>query len=230
MGRLALFDIDGTLIRTDGVGTSAIHRALSEIFDCELRVDGYVLSGKTDTQICLELMEAHGFTRDAVLDRLEAFRSVYVDRLTETLAARPPTVLPGVPTLLERLSYRDDVVLGLLTGNIERVAWMKLSLAGLDGHFAFGAFGDCAASRDLLPPIAVGAAKVTTGLTYAGKDIVIVGDTPNDIRCGASLGVTAVAVATGRYTVEELEEAGADHVFDNLNEVEGVIYAMVNRT
>lgn len=174
--RLALFDIDGTLLRTNGVGTASIVKALADVFGCEVPVDGYVTSGKTDTQICLELMRPLGFDDAEVLASIEQMRSVYLPLLSATLARSKPVVLPGVIPLLNRLKAREDVLLGLLTGNIERGARVKVEAAGLGGTFTTGAFGDVAAERSALPQLAVDAACALTGRTFAGKDIVILGD------------------------------------------------------
>ena len=224
--RLVLFDIDGTLLRTDGVGTGAIVDALSEVLGREIDAADYVTSGKTDTQICLELMRPLGFEDGEVVASLDQVRAVYLPLLSETLDRSRPLVLPGVVPLLDRLKAREDVCLGLLTGNIERGARAKLETVGLADYFITGAYGDVAAERSQLPQLAVDAARRLTGHTYVGKDIVILGDTPNDVRCGRVLNVTAIGGATGSYTRQDLARHEPDFLFDDLTDADAVCVAI----
>jgi phosphoglycolate phosphatase len=120
------------------------------------------------------------------------------------------------------------VLLGLLTGNVEEGARAKLAPTGLLPHFAFGAYGSDSALRPDLPAVAVARAAALNGRSYTGKQVVVVGDTPSDIDCGAHLGVRTVAVATGRYSVEELIAHGADRVFADFSDWQAAIRAMVD--
>ncbi len=125
--------------------------------------------------------------------------------------------MPGIREVLDALDERaDDVAVGLLTGNVERGATLKLASAGLDGRFSFGAFGSDHERRDELPAIAVRRARELTRRAFHGKAIVVIGDTPFDITCGRALGVRAIAVATGRYDRTALGAAGADAVLPDL--------------
>ncbi len=142
-----------------------------------------------------------------------------------------PEVLPGVRPLLDALHARDDVLLALLTGNVEAGAWLKLGKVGLDPYFRFGAFGNDAAERSELPAIAIErAARFAGGHRFSRKEIVIIGDTVHDIRCGESLGVCAIGVATGPTDADTLREAGADAVFDSLEDTDALLRAMVGET
>lgn len=225
--RLVLFDIDGTLLRTDGVGTVCIVQALEEVFKVSIDTEGYQTSGKTDTQICLELMRQAGRSDDEVLNSLDAMRSLYVPLLAKEIAEAGIEVFPGVRELLDRLSGCENILVGLLTGNIERGARMKVEATGLGDYFSFGAYGDTAVERKELPQRAVNKAFVETGRTYGGKEIVILGDTPNDVECGRSLGVTSIAVATGSYTREELSKHDPDHLFEDFGDTEAVLSAIL---
>ena len=117
---------------------------------------------------------------------------------------------------MNRLSEATEALLGLLTGNIEEVAWIKLGRVELDGPFWVGAFGDQALNRSELPGVAIQNAASVSGHTFEGKDVVIVGDTPNDVLCGRHLNVKTVAVATGEFSREELAEYEPDYLFDDL--------------
>lgn len=219
MKKLVLFDIDGTILSTRGVGTRSVLKGLEAVVGREVVVeDGYVIGGKTDTQIAIELLEMAGIRREETLEKLEQIWDLYTAELERQIQLCDPTVHPGVPELLEWLE--PQVLLGLLTGNVERGAWIKVERVGLEGYFRMGAFGDRAAERRLLPEIAVREAEALVGRRFDGKEIVIIGDTPNDILCGRHLGVKAVAVATGSYSLDELAEYEPDYLFENLGDME----------
>jgi len=142
----------------------------------------------------------------------------YVDFLQDELSRVEVRVLPGIPELVESLSRRPGVVLGLLTGNIAEGAAAKLARTGLANHFTVAAYGSDSAYRPDLPAVAVARAEAMSGRLYQGKEIVIIGDTPADISCGASLDVRTVAVATGRHSVEELAAHKPDAVFADFSD------------
>ena len=187
--KLVLFDIDGTLLLTAGAGRRAITAALAdEISDPEafshIRFDG-----KTDPQIIREMLVAAGCAQPHET-RVHALCRRYV-ALLEMELQRPTTstkLMPGVPELLDRLEAESAVVLGLLTGNVADGATLKLRAAGLDpGRFVVGAYGSDAAHRPDLPPIAAGRAEPLFGRRPHGAELVIIGDTPADVACGAAL-------------------------------------------
>jgi phosphoglycolate phosphatase-like HAD superfamily hydrolase len=128
---------------------------------------------------------------------------------------------------VEALAARDDVVVGLLTGNIEAGARIKLRPTGLWPHFRVGAYGSDDADRTRLPGVAAGRAEQLVGRVFRGPDTVIIGDTPRDIGCARAFGAKAIAVATGWHTVEDLVAHGPDHVFVDLSDRELALAAMV---
>jgi phosphoglycolate phosphatase-like HAD superfamily hydrolase len=204
--RLILFDIDGTLLNSDGAGRRAIQRALVEAFGTA-GPEEHWFDGKTDPQIVHELMARAGIDHATVEMHLAPVFTRYVDLLREEII-RPDhaaTVCPGVPALLDALEAVDGVTLGLLTGNVEAGARVKLGAVGIaPGRFRVGAFGSDHAIRAELPAIARARAGALFGRELPGRAMVVVGDTPADLTCGLGVGARAVGVATGRYSVGEL--------------------------
>ncbi len=229
MRKLVLFDIDGTLLWTDGAGRRAIRRALLEEMGTAGPIDGYRFDGKTDPQIIQELLTEANHPDACRRERHESVWRKYVELLAEELGSSPgrAKLYSGVEELLRRLEERGDVLVGLLTGNLAAGAELKLRAAGLDpSRFRVGAFGSDAAERWRLPAIAVRRAATLMGRTVRGEDLVIVGDTPADITCGRELDARAIGVATGAFSVRDLLEAGAFAAFESFAHPEPVISAI----
>jgi phosphoglycolate phosphatase-like HAD superfamily hydrolase len=224
--RLILFDIDGTLLSAGRAARDSILAALRSVLRWEGSADGNDFSGKTDPQILRELVEesvgADRFdsTLAEVLDR-------YVAELRSRLRAEAVVPKPGIPELLERLSRQPRVVLGLLTGNIERGARLKLEPPGFNRFFPFGAFGDDSADRYCLPAVAVARARERTGRDFAGASVVIVGDSVHDVGCGRSLGARAIAVATGPTPAEKLAAERPHALFTDFSDVDAAADAIL---
>jgi phosphoglycolate phosphatase-like HAD superfamily hydrolase len=230
MKRLVLFDIDGTLLTTDGAPRRAFHRAMLEVYRTTGPIATHAFDGKTDPQIARELLTHAGLPAAAVDRGLAALWSIYLRELSAEFAqpGSRTTVLPGITALLSELEARtDEVVLGLLTGNIEEGATLKLASAGIRTPFRIGAFGSDCERRDGLPPVAVERARAALGVEFARTDIVIIGDTPSDVTCGRALGARAIGVATGRFTEGELLDAGAAAVFTDLATTANVLDAVL---
>jgi phosphoglycolate phosphatase-like HAD superfamily hydrolase len=229
--KLILFDIDGTLLWTDGAGRRAIHRALLDETGTAGPIENYRFDGKTDPQIVRELLTLAGHPDAGSAGRVAAVCRRYVGLLEAELAKPTQTTraLPGVRPLLSALEPHEAAgraLVGLLTGNLEAGAALKLRSAGLDpARFAVGAFGSDSGIRADLPAVAAERAARRTGRAFTGADIVIVGDTPDDVACGRPMGARAVAVATGFYDVAQLRAAGAVHVFGHLADTAAVLDA-----
>ncbi|MNS51196.1 Phosphoglycolate phosphatase [compost metagenome] len=226
--RLILFDIDGTLMGAAGAGRRALKVAMERTFGPMPHLDGWTFAGKTDPQIYRELLAPRGLDEAVLASKMDAVLEEYLTHLETEMAASPACHLkPGIEPLLTALAETEGVTLGLLTGNLERGARMKLDRFGIHHHFKLGAYGSDHAHRPELPPIAVKRAEALTGRKFFGKEIVIIGDTEHDVKCGAALGVKAIAVATGQYTVDELAPHGADHLFADLSETDRVLAALL---
>jgi len=227
--KLVLFDIDGTLVWTDGAGRRAIHHALTEVFGAIGPAD-YRFDGKTDPQIVRDLMRHVGHA-DAHIDaRMAAVFDLYVVRLRDELRAPgyTPRVMPGVFELLDALGSRRDVILGLLTGNLVDGARAKLQSAGIDpARVRVGAYGSDHEHRASLPEVARRRLRDDLGVDVPGGEVVIIGDTPADVTCGRALGARAIGVATGRYSVEELRSHGAAAVFADFSDTATVVAAIL---
>jgi phosphoglycolate phosphatase-like HAD superfamily hydrolase len=219
MPKLVLFDIDGTLVLTGGAGVRAMTRACDELVGSSNALHGVAVAGRTDWIILADALERMG--RDLDQDLFGALRDRYVEYLREEIKGPGhgvKAVMPGIEMLLEDLQARDGVYLGLLTGNFEAGARIKLEYFDLWRYFQCGAFGDDAADRNALVPFAVSRARECGVPELAPHDILVVGDTPHDVACARAVGATPVAVATGMFTPEQLRDSGADIVFRDLSD------------
>ena len=226
--KLVLFDIDGTILWSDGAGRRAMTRALITAFGTS-GDERYRYDGKTDRQIVRDLMRAEGHA-DAIIDeRMEGLLADYAAGLHEELRSGETQVerLNGVLELIDALESRDDRCVGLLTGNIEVGAHAKLRAVGIDPtRFVVSAFGSDHEVRGELPAIAQRRAREVLGRDVEGDAIVIIGDTPADIDCTRAIGARAIAVATGRYSVEELAGHRPLAVFADLTDTDAVMRAI----
>lgn len=227
--KVVLFDIDGTLLLTDGAGRRAVFRALEDVYETSVP-DGIQFDGKTDPQIVRELMQLAGLTDERIDERLHQVLDRYVGLLQAELSRFDASValMPGVTPLLEALEAREDVMLGLLTGNVRHGAAAKLDAVGIGtSRFRIGAFGSDHETRPELPAIARARAEALLGHAVRGDDVVVIGDTPADMGCGLGIGARAIGVATGRYSVDELRACQPVAVFKDLSDTSAVLRTIV---
>jgi phosphoglycolate phosphatase-like HAD superfamily hydrolase len=232
--KLVLFDIDGTIMLSAGAGGRAVRRALVEVFGGS-GPEKHRFDGKTDPQIVREMMSIAGHGDEHIDARMPALFDRYLAYLEEELgvssAAGGIRVMPGIVELLDALEARDDIVLGLLTGNLAEGARAKLSAAGINpDRFRVGAYGSDHERRGELPAIAQRRAREALGVSFSGRDIVVIGDTPSDLQCGAALGCTAIGVATGMYSLDDLREHRPAAVFSNLADTPSVVRAILGES
>lgn len=227
--KLVLFDIDGTILWTDGAGRKSMEAALMTVYG--LPGDpAYRYDGKTDRQIVREQLRARGLSDVDIDAQLPALLDTYLDNLADVLASDPAAarLCTGIEVLLDAVEARDDAVLGLLTGNVALGAARKLGAVGIDfTRFRVGAFGSDHEHRPELPRVAQRRAREALGVELPGDRIVIIGDTPADIQCGRPIGARAIGVATGRYNVTDLAAHAPHAVFADLGDTERVLEAIL---
>jgi phosphoglycolate phosphatase-like HAD superfamily hydrolase len=218
--RLLLWDIDGTLISPDAAGLRAIGRATAEQFeDGDLNV--VEIAGRTDVGIARQILAKYG--APLTDDKVRSLLDLYVELLADELPRGTGHVLPGVLPLLEHAAKTADLTLGLLTGNLERGAKLKLEHYQLWHFFPFGAFADDHHDRNQLGSFAVSRALAATGLSFPGSQVDVIGDTGHDVACGKAFGARTVAVASGSWSREQLAQQEPDFLFDDLSNVDEVI-------
>jgi phosphoglycolate phosphatase len=224
MQKLVLFDIDGTLVLTGGAGLRAMNRACATLTDRPDALAGIPVAGRTDRSILADVLARLGHELDDA--HLAQLRERYVASLVEEIhqpGRGVKAVMPGIRDLLDALHGRDDVFLGLLTGNFEAGARIKLEHFDLWKYFRCGAYGDDAADRNALVPFALERARQCGLPELLPEHILVVGDTPHDVACARAVGAVPVGVATGSFTVDDLRSAGADHVFQDLSDTQAFL-------
>jgi len=231
MAKLVLFDIDGTLVLTGGAGMRAMNRAFAEIVGAPTgptgatdtdALNGIAVAGRTDWIILQNTLARLG--RELDQDLFGQIRERYVRHLGREIEQPGKGfngTLPGVSALLEKLHAREDVFLGLLTGNFKDGARIKLQRFDLWRYFRCGAFGDDSPDRNALVPVALERAAACGLPPLAPADVIVVGDTPHDVACAQAVGAVPVGVATGGFTADQLRACGAAVVFETLEDTDG---------
>ncbi len=207
--RTVLFDIDGTLLVTGGAGAIAWQRAFRELHDIDADIEEHTHAGMTDPEIA-EIVFREVIGRDGgEAERAEAI-AAYLSHLEDAVnGSSGYRVMPGIEALLSRLA-KQGVLLGIVTGNIEAAAHIKLARGHLNRFFAFGGYGSDSRDRTELTKKALERGDTVAGSPVDPATAIAVGDTPRDVKAGHGAGIRVVGVATGSYSVEELSESGAD--------------------
>lgn len=211
------FDIDGTLINTGGAGRIAFAETFRHLFGVEQISTDVAFAGRSDRAIAQDLMRVHGI--DVTPENWLRFTTAFLPRLEQVLIHSAGEILPGVVELLDELSARNHVRIGLLTGNIAAGARAKLSHYRLFERFAFGGYGDDWTDRCDIAVAALEAAKThLNGTWHEGRQLIVIGDTPADIQCARAIKAVAVGVATGGASREQLAEAKPDILLADLSD------------
>jgi phosphoglycolate phosphatase len=218
--RLILFDIDGTLIDSGGAGVRALELAMKNLFAIENAFHGISMAGRTDTQIIRDGLKKHDLPIDGIMD---AVIHAYLGYLSHEMQNDRKQVKPGIYDILSKLQALSDLSTGLLTGNLEKGARIKLEPFRLNEFFPSGAFGSDNEDRNNLLPIAVKRFEKLSQKAITISECILVGDTPRDVECAHVHGAICIGVATGPYSYDDLIDAGADHVVQNLTDPNAVL-------
>ncbi|MEK6247192.1 MAG: HAD hydrolase-like protein [Planctomycetales bacterium] len=216
--RICLFDIDGTLISSGGAGSSAFEAALEAEFGIDITDHQVPYSGRTDRAIIGDMFSLYNV--ENTVDNWQRFHRAYLGLLPGSLESHDGTVLPGVANLLTLLASRNDVAIGLLTGNMIEGARLKLGYYGIADFFEFGGYGDRHLDRNDVAQEAIDVARDKLGDQFQAELVWVVGDTPLDISCARSVDAKVVAVATGLHDARQLTAASPDMVLSDLTEQE----------
>ena len=228
--RLVLFDIDGTILTARGAGRRALAAALSRSTGRRETSSGTTFAAGRIRASSIDLMEGAGLAREAVRERLDDCFEAYARGLAAEIGDGSAVVtLPGIADLVRRLDGAPEALVGLLTGNIEAGARIKLEPTGLRPYFRLGAYGSDHHDRRQLPSLAARRAQALTGHSFPPEKVLVIGDTPHDIECARHFGAVAVAVATGQYPREELEAVRPDLLFSDFSDVETALAKLLSR-
>lgn len=226
--RLVLFDIDGTLVTDGGASRSAFADALQAVYGYTGDLGRFDFSGRTDPQIAFMVLRDAGFADTAIEASLDKLWGAYLAGLERNATNRRVRILPGMAALVEKLARETSVLLALLTGNIERGARLKLGPPELNRYFPFGAFGSDSAVREDLPPIAVRRAAQLDGHQFRAGDVVIIGDSIYDVRCGTPHGATTIAIASGKTSADTLRAENPRYLFDTAQDLDALMTAILS--
>jgi len=219
--RLVLFDVDYTLIRGSKIHKASIVEGIKEIFGIQAPIDRLKLHGMTDQQIVTDLLKISGIEDSTIKEKMDLCIKSITQFYNLHRSDDNVHLMEGVKSLLKELSKHEDVILGLVTGNIEQIAYGKLSSVSISEHFTLGGFGSDHIERYRLVEIAIERAKKKYNIKKLNT--FIVGDTPKDIIAAKKAGVYSIGVATGSFDKQELKKAGADFVLESLSEKEKFI-------
>lgn len=225
---LVLFDIDGTLLTSLKAGLRGMQLAFLELHGVDADFSDIEIAGRLDTLIWRDLTRKYGLPADA--DAHEQFRATYTRRLADVFQERnTAAALPGTHALVAAVRATPNVTIGLLTGNYEATGMLKVKHAGFDHEgFVVNAWGDDGPDRRSLVPVAMDRYRARHGKAVAAERVVILGDTPHDVDCAKAHGARVLAVATGQFTVDQLRQAGADHVATDLSDTGPLTKWIVN--
>ena len=216
---LVLFDIDGTMLSSEGVGVRSIEETCEKMFGKPCSLDGIPIGGRLDLLIWHDVCQKHGIENSESLHN--TFRLQYTETLAKNLQEVEVTILPGVRQLIDALVAMHNVTLGLVTGNYEETGCMKIEAAGFDSSlFVANAWGTDGLIRKDLPPHAIQQSKDT--------NVILIGDTIHDVTSGKSAGCRVIAVCTGSHDHATLAASEPDLLLEDLSDTEAVLHWICN--
>jgi len=219
MKKLVLFDIDGTLLISKGIGREAKRRAMLEFFGQTGDLDNYAFGGNTDWGILADLLAPYGIGAAAIGRAMPAYEEVMARHMRALRSGYQAEALPHAKRLLRALRGRADTLVGLVTGNTAKTAAIKLEMAGYDpASFAVGAYGNEAVARADVARLARRRAQALAGQAFPPGAVIVLGDTPADIEAARAIGAVAVAVCTGYETRARLQRSQPDFLLANLGD------------
>jgi phosphoglycolate phosphatase-like HAD superfamily hydrolase len=221
MDKLALFDIDGTLTKGTKAHKAAFSKAFKKVYGVDTSVDVINTYGMTDQQIMIEVLKENGLDEQSIKSKLKECVKATLEFFNDAIDTDQIIVLDGVKGLLEEL-HKRNVLIGLVTGNLEPIAWSKMKRVGLDHYFKLGGFGSDDINRTNLVKIAIKRAEQNFDFKF-DDNVFLFGDTLKDVQAGRKAGVKTIGVATTIYSTEQLKQSGADFVLDNLKDKEKVL-------
>ncbi len=222
--KLILFDIDKTLVDEMVRDGNPWPLAFESVYgiNCPITISQANSQGMTHKQIAIESLKKNGLKEDEILKKLDLFIETLEKFYRKSLENGKISLFPKIPELLQKLS-NEKYILGLITGNTRIIAFAKLKKAGIDKFFTIGGFGDDSANREELIELALDRAKEKYSFQFDSKKVFVIGDTPKDISAAEKFHLQTIGVATGLYSKQNLSDAGADFVLDNLEDIEKVL-------
>lgn len=222
INKLVLFDVDRTLIGRSQCHHDAFSYAFKKVYDVDVDIKIINYGGMTDPAIAIEVLKIIGLKEDIIIPKLSQCMDEIVKYFQKNVERDTIPVLAGVNDLMELLA-NNEALLGLVTGNLEPIAWGKLKTIGIDHYFKLGGFGSDNINRTEL--VKIGIKKAKNDYNFNGTTFVV-GDTPRDIKAGFEANAKTIAVATGVYSVEELKEFSPDFVFKDLKDRKSILKAI----
>jgi len=216
--KLVLFDVDHTLLDSGDSHKRVFQSAFKKVLGKDISYENWTYHGYTDLQIIHSYLNSLGLSPDK--STIDKIKEVMIEDFKKQDLSHS-SLMEGVRKLLEELKSREDIILGLVTGNLSEIAYLKLSHFKLQDYFSFGGFGSLSVVRSQLVVDAINKAKKISPIN--NEDIFVIGDTVNDVKAASDVGVNIIAVATGSYSIEALKQANPHHLFPSLKETKKII-------